>query len=96
MQRGSSFQSLCFKTKDGKGDGARGCCVECGRKTNTFCIVCKKWLCNIQLPVNRPGVKEVKENMDEPKFILLTFDDGTFTKKSVPSTHVGINPINHV
>jgi hypothetical protein len=48
------------------------------------------------LPVNRPGVKEVKENMDEPKFILLTFDDGTFTKKSVPSTHVGINPINYV
>jgi hypothetical protein len=35
----------------------------------------------MQFPVNRPGVKEAEENMEDPKFISLTFDGGVLSGK---------------
>ena len=31
-------------TKNGK--GARGTCFNCGASTHTYCLLCKRWLCN--------------------------------------------------
>jgi hypothetical protein len=74
---------VCPKTKDYRGEGATGYCIECNRKTNTFCIVCKKWLCNISLAANRgpPQKDKNKLKQNDPKFISITFDDGTLTGK---------------
>jgi hypothetical protein len=40
--------------------------------TKNFCIVCKKWLCDQQLPANRV----LNKDNDDPKFIKITLDDG--------------------
>jgi hypothetical protein len=70
---------VCPKTKDYRGEGATGYCTECNRRTNTFCIVCKKWLCNTQLAANR-GPQHIgsKLNHHDPS---ITFDDGKLTGK---------------
>jgi hypothetical protein len=89
---------VCPKTKDYRGEGATGYCIECNRKTNTFCIVCKKWLCNISLAANRgpPQKDKNKLKQNDPKFISITFDDGTLTGKPQKITHVGTSLIKLV
>jgi hypothetical protein len=74
---------VCQKTKDCRGEGALEYCVGCNRRTNTFCIKCKKWLCNIQMTVNPTtnGVEGSSANKEDPKHISITFDDGKVTGK---------------
>ena len=87
---------VCPKAKDYRGVGATGYCVECNQRTNTFCIIYKKWLCNIQLAVNQSMQQKEgsKLNKQDPKYVLITFDDGKVTdNKSAQYTHVGTSPI---
>jgi hypothetical protein len=71
--KGVPVYRVDMKTKSNRGVGSRGRCVECNRITNNFCILCKKWLCDPQLAANR-GMQS-----DDPKYITITFDDGTVT-----------------
>jgi len=70
-------------TKHYIGEGATEYCIECNQKTNTFCIVCKKWLCNTQLAANQgpPHKGNSELNQHDPKFISITFNYGKFTGK---------------
>ena len=61
-----------LKTKGNRGIGSRGRCAECNMQTNTFCIVCKRWLCDPQLAANRAN----HDYNDDPKFIKINFQDG--------------------
>ncbi len=74
---------VCQKAKDYRGVGATGYCVEGNQRTNTFCIIYKKWLCNIQLVVNQSMQQKEgsKLNKQDPKYVLITFDDGKVTGK---------------
>jgi len=46
--------------------------------TNNFCIVCKKWLCDQQLPANRV----INTDNDDPKLIKITLDDGMISGRT--------------
>jgi hypothetical protein len=71
------------KTKERRGEGAQGYCVECKRRTNVFCINCKKWLCNVQLPVNRTTEEtECSDaNMIDSRYVSITFENEKITGK---------------
>jgi hypothetical protein len=43
-------------------------------QTNTFCIVCKRWLSDPQLAANRAK----HDHNDDQKLIKITFQDGVF------------------
>jgi hypothetical protein len=42
--------------------------------TNNFCITCKKWLCDQQLPANCSANNNCFD--DHPRYIKVTFVDG--------------------
>jgi hypothetical protein len=61
------------ETKDNKGRGSRGRCVECTSLTNVYCISCRKWLCDPRLAAKRT---DSSNNSGDPKYIKISFDDG--------------------
>jgi hypothetical protein len=49
-----------------------GHCTEYNKQTNTFCIVCKRWLFDPQLAANQAK----NENGNDPELIKISFQDG--------------------
>jgi len=75
---GVPLSRVSIVTKNRKDAGCRGSCAKCRMLTNNFCIVCKKWLCDQQLPANR----DLNKDNDDPKFIKITLDDGMISGRT--------------
>lgn len=76
-------------TKSNKGFGSQSRCVEC-RLTNIFCFICKKWLCDPQLPANYSD--DTSSDQSSFKTPLMMGMSPEKKKPSVPSILVGKNP----
>ena len=83
---GVPLSRVSVATKSRTDAGSRGSCAECGMLTNNFCITCKKWLCDQQLPANRSANNNCFD--DDPRYIKITFDDGILG--GLPKTICGI------
>jgi len=83
---GVPLSRVSVATKSRTDAGSRGSCAECGMLTNNFCITCKKWLCDQQLPANRSANNNCFD--DDPRYIKITFDDGILSGS--PKTICGI------
>ncbi len=75
LYTGVPLSRVSTVTKSRKDAWSRGSCAECGMLTNNFCIVCKKWLCDQQLPANRA----MNNNSDDPKYVKISLDDGVIS-----------------